>query len=498
MKRRAPLFLVLGLALVVRTWLVCVLKWNSPNGDEAVAGLMAKHIAEGRDYPLFFYGQSYFGALEPYLNALLYRLVGFLPNLIFVLPVLFGAVTVWLEFKLAQEFGRDDVALMSALVLSLAPGALLDGTLSAAGGFGLALVLELSATVLFLRIYCADRINEGFFLCFSAISGMLFWVWQIYIPIFLVLILLLLASQPRVDSKLALSGGALFVAASSPLWFYNLTHGAATFVEIFDKFAAADTTSGPLEFAKSFVGNRLWNLAGYVQSWLSSIGGGGLVLLVAIMLGMPLAFVAFRTQSRHKNSILTTALMLTGIAAVAFLAGHRSPRYLYIMPYLMTPLAFFGWRHLGRPALMAVTVVALLGSLVSIEQLYLASQPKAKLSAIICSIESTHLSYGYSDFWDAYPITFLSGEQIIISPTIATSGGERTDRYRPYTAIVNSSPQAFALVPQDSPDLSDIKQLAGQVPIQFGLQRETLPGLDLYFPLNQDPLRRWLVSHGPP
>ena len=36
---------------------------RSPNllvdGDESVLGLMAKHVAQGKEFPIFFYGQHY-------------------------------------------------------------------------------------------------------------------------------------------------------------------------------------------------------------------------------------------------------------------------------------------------------------------------------------------------------------------------------------------------------------------------------------------------------
>ena len=37
--------------------------------DEAVVALMAKHIREGRERPVFYYGQPYLGAMEAYLVA---------------------------------------------------------------------------------------------------------------------------------------------------------------------------------------------------------------------------------------------------------------------------------------------------------------------------------------------------------------------------------------------------------------------------------------------
>jgi hypothetical protein len=46
------------------------------NSDESTMGLAASHIAEGRDYPAYFYGQEYMGTLEAYLAAPLFAAFG--------------------------------------------------------------------------------------------------------------------------------------------------------------------------------------------------------------------------------------------------------------------------------------------------------------------------------------------------------------------------------------------------------------------------------------
>jgi hypothetical protein len=48
---------------------------RSPNlladGDECVLGLMAKHVAQGKEFPIFFYGQHYaFSPVETVVSAL--------------------------------------------------------------------------------------------------------------------------------------------------------------------------------------------------------------------------------------------------------------------------------------------------------------------------------------------------------------------------------------------------------------------------------------------
>ena len=46
------------------------------DSDEAVFGLMAKHLAEGRAFPLFMYGQNYILAVEAWLAAPIFLLFG--------------------------------------------------------------------------------------------------------------------------------------------------------------------------------------------------------------------------------------------------------------------------------------------------------------------------------------------------------------------------------------------------------------------------------------
>ena len=63
------------LAAVLR--LVLIFSYgDSLNGDEAVVGLMAKHIGEGTNVPVFYYGQPYMGSMEAMLAALLFALGG--------------------------------------------------------------------------------------------------------------------------------------------------------------------------------------------------------------------------------------------------------------------------------------------------------------------------------------------------------------------------------------------------------------------------------------
>ena len=67
--------ILLACAAAVRVYF----SWLNRHGDNAdfgVVALMAKHIAEGTNYPVFFYGLAYGGSLEAAAGALFFPLFG--------------------------------------------------------------------------------------------------------------------------------------------------------------------------------------------------------------------------------------------------------------------------------------------------------------------------------------------------------------------------------------------------------------------------------------
>src|SRR5216117_2156219 len=83
-------------------------------------GLMALHIAQGRKFPSFFYGQAYMGTLEAYLAAPWFVAVG---------PSLFGlrAAVILLNvaflasmYRFARLVYGKRIALWTVLLLALA------------------------------------------------------------------------------------------------------------------------------------------------------------------------------------------------------------------------------------------------------------------------------------------------------------------------------------------------------------------------------------------
>ncbi|MER6594457.1 DUF423 domain-containing protein, partial [Micromonospora purpureochromogenes] len=130
------LALLVGLAGV--GYRLALLLGDTPrtNSDEATMGLAALHIARGEDFPVFFYGQAYMGALEAYLAAPLVASAG--PSVLALrLPLLaLYALFLLLSWRLTRRLGGDRwFALLVVGLLALGADRIVKNQLIAGGGY---------------------------------------------------------------------------------------------------------------------------------------------------------------------------------------------------------------------------------------------------------------------------------------------------------------------------------------------------------------------------
>ncbi|MPZ13226.1 MAG: hypothetical protein GEU73_02155 [Chloroflexi bacterium] len=127
----APILLgALALRLVV---IASPLGWLE--GDEAVVGLMARHILYDGERPVFYWGQNYMGALEAYAAALAFALLGPTTFALKLVPTLFSVGFIGLSYTVAARlFGRGP-ALLTALYLAVPPTMLAVWSTKPRGGY---------------------------------------------------------------------------------------------------------------------------------------------------------------------------------------------------------------------------------------------------------------------------------------------------------------------------------------------------------------------------
>ncbi|HEY6286820.1 MAG TPA: hypothetical protein VIX20_14255 [Ktedonobacteraceae bacterium] len=66
---------IIVISTFLRILLVC-LGWPPTNSDESTMGILALHIADRGEHPIYFYGQHYMGALEAYFAAVSFHFFG--------------------------------------------------------------------------------------------------------------------------------------------------------------------------------------------------------------------------------------------------------------------------------------------------------------------------------------------------------------------------------------------------------------------------------------
>ena len=89
--------------------------------DEAVFGLMAKHIITRRQFPIFMWGQERAGALITYLVAPVFYLFG-VSNLVFkTVTVGVSLIFAYLVYLLAKRIGGERIGLITLALLVFCP-----------------------------------------------------------------------------------------------------------------------------------------------------------------------------------------------------------------------------------------------------------------------------------------------------------------------------------------------------------------------------------------
>src|SRR6195256_4189196 len=118
-RRSASLFwcsLIAIVLVVFRSYPFLAYEHLDFDSDQAIVGLMAKHLSEFRTIPLFFYGQHYMLGVQAWIAAPFYWVGG--PTLAMLrmpLVIVNGVVAVWLLRYITRSLGSPWLALVAVL-----------------------------------------------------------------------------------------------------------------------------------------------------------------------------------------------------------------------------------------------------------------------------------------------------------------------------------------------------------------------------------------------
>lgn len=191
--------------------------------DEAVIGLMGKHILEGRYHPFYMYGQVYNAgaAWEAYLAAGAFRVFG-----VGVVPlkaciVLLSLASLCLFYRLADRLYERRTALLATLAFALAPS-LLPWHFQVRGYSWYFLAIPLLA-LLFLSAESAPAPGSSQLFVLGCVSGLSVWSLELSLT-FVAALWILLAARRKLSGEVAWAGLWGGLLGYAPALVFNVTH----------------------------------------------------------------------------------------------------------------------------------------------------------------------------------------------------------------------------------------------------------------------------------
>ena len=420
-------------------------------GDEAIVGLMARHINNGLSNPVFVYGQDYMGSLEAYTAAFFFSVTGQSVKSLKYAPMLYSLLLIFLVYILISLYSGEFAASCAAFFIALPPYLIVKWSLSPTGGH---IENFFFSILLLIFIYKYIRQEKNIYLYSTAIlSGFAFWVnpFSIFIFAAFSIYYFIYAAESRKKKILVyIFLIALFSAGSTPLIKYNINHGFITFKKLAGFFlgvSAGDynasaniflTISKKILFMFTAIFPGFCKLTGYLAESIGNYYFDSIIFMVAMAY---YGFKTIKTKDKFGYMILIYILLITLSMSISKRASRD--RYLIIFFPAIT-ISFFniiqeGWnskKKIIRKLTVAALILILTSSLVRI----FAENRKEEINNYFSKINKTiqflnqkNISYIYADMYIAYPLAFISDEKIIPSPA---AGFYNEDRIPEYTEKV--------------------------------------------------------------
>jgi hypothetical protein len=441
-----------GLVVLVVLIRLMLLEWNPDrlSPDHSIVSLMSKHIYEKGEYPIFFYGQNWFGSIESFMHAFFFSIFGVSTKVLGYAPLFFFSLFLIILYLLARDLYGPSIALWSMAYFIVPPIHLLDYSLNPQGGYVETLTfgaLVFWLTIRFIRATVPCHPGWLFSLGFAA--GLGWWTSPLTIYfIFTSFIFILLERRLKLFDWKILLGLAGFFVGSFPFWLFHILYqqdlggfSSGLHPSIIPRGLHAlfsHDIPAMLDW-KYFKREGLLCSVSFLAFYIGSAGifiyrtGGDFMKLFRLK--------NFKAQG--KGILLLFLIVFCAIYASSQHSLEKRERY--VLPlFIFFPIAaghFFSWLsgHNLKRVFIWLTAACFIFTEVSLFERYAkANKHDYKRKLALQNLENFMLKrkllFCYADYGHAPIFSFLSKERIIAS----TLGYEK---YPPYQSWVD---QAFA------------------------------------------------------
>ena len=492
---------IIFIAIVFKIYLL-VLDVIPFNSDEAIVGLMAKHILDGQ-YPVFFYGQSYMGSLDAFLIAGVFKIIGEKVIAIRIVQIILYSLVLLTSYIIGKRvFHSTITGIFAVLLLAVPPvNVTLYSTVSL-GGYSEALLVSNLLFItgfLLLRKIDAPRQEKSHNNHLKLIPGiglyfflMGFGIWVngitlVYsVPIGLMLFIQLIQTRNNFRLKTFVSIGFVSVLCGLiglfPWVRFAFQHGSISiYSELFGNAVNVEMGSFFQKTVSHIINYFLLGstvVVGLRPPWEVRWLSFGLIPLIVIFWILVFGFWGRRLFSRH-NDKKNQDYMVAGVFLFQFLGFIFTPFGIdpsgrYFLP-LAVPLALIAGEMVKLvkskkwqvSIIMVVVIFQMIGTLQCAYRYPPGITTQFDLSTtidhrydeeLIEFLEENDAYYGFTNYWVAYPLAFSSDEELIYIPVLPYHQDlrytARDNRYDHYNIRVAESSKA-AYITTKNPRLDE-------------------------------------------
>lgn len=434
------LFLIILLGVFVRLDFL-IAGGGVLDGDEAIIGLMAKHIKEGSNYPIFFYGQPYMGSIESYLAAVVFGVFGISGYGLLIVPTIISILLIPLVYLMARRFVSQGAALLATLYFAVPPQPLIIWSIKARGGFIETVFIGAVVFLMLARAIRAELPPRSFAL--GLVLGICWWInfQALYFIVLSGLVYLAIISRcrlPYYESRLglllrhAVVGTGGFLIGSLPFWWYNLNHNFASFGTF-----VAGGSSDRLSHLHGFFSEALPILLGARREWSyvdvfpnsSLLAYVILALMLVVYLSLRVGELVELVTSRQFSRaapIEIFPIFVVLVSAIFIVSSYgwltQAPRYL--LPIYIAIPVLFGFTAVNMNRYFAIIYVVAALSL-NLSSLYLGGraiggQPFVTDGERVSPdhkelnhwLADNHISFIRTNYWIGYRVAFETEERV--------------------------------------------------------------------------------------
>ncbi len=453
------------------------------DSDEAIVGLMGKHILEGKQMPVFYYGQHYMGSFEPLIASILFKYFGISTIVLKFVPLIFSLLLIIVIYFLTYvAFSSRAAALTAALFASVPPNPLVVWSAKARGGF--IEILVIGALSLY---FCVKWLQPGgkrliHTALIAALLGFGWWtnnqIIYFILPIGFLMLLSILSQKEnllieRMKQVLLhlISGCIFFILGGLPYWIYNINHHFISF-DIFGSSNSKDVA----EHIKGLFSTSIPILLGSKKFWeYTNIFSYSTLLYYFVYI--LLFFIIFFSRRKQIFGICTLRLpenpavelflffLLVTFTVFSFSSfGYlvHAPRYLLPIYVVIIPLTAYALdliRNKSVPVFYSLLTLILALNILSNYSfgrsipgepfVYKQQRVSRDHTDLIDWLEKKNINWVRTNYWIGYKLAFETNEKIrfvVFQEPVQV----RIPEYNLLSAEKNLEEMPFILVPSQA------------------------------------------------